>query len=469
MKKQTFNYFNPKRYLLSQNWKNAIQSLINAQDVLSGIVMQIKPDINPGLISMRIESLQFMIRKIGQRLKEPTNKELKEEVLVDLAKDLSTFINDPLPGGEGTKFGEMLEAYGMDEYQISQVTKRLLDFVHQALDAIQLGSEEKFDIRNILNSPLTQTLFSGAQALSPAVNAAVFGGFAPAASIFGNAAVNLADKMGMNKYFKELAPFKKNLTAQGQQAQKGTASATGGFAGAPGGSGIGMPNFNGNENFASTSGGGSGVNDLYTFFNKGAFQAAWTKKVLTALGDVGSSKGDKKEGGLGSFFSNLPGMFKGAFAKVASMLPMILGPALAAVGGWFLGRMIGSLKIGNKTVDQHTQSFFEKNVFKSIAKDNAKANQINASPETIAKMELIRQGVDPKEAYKQTYAKFHPEAVLNSSLATMNTNLEKYHENVAKVLKEDKNKIHFSKGNSKRSIEDPMMDYINMGLMSNGK
>lgn len=144
------------------------------------------------------------------------------------------------------------------------------------------------------------------------------------------------------------------------------------------------------------------VNGLLLFFNKGAYQARWTREVMEMFKKI--KLGEKGQEGLLGMLKGLKGGWGkavGVLTKVGSAIARFLpalGPVLAvaaaAAGGWALGRAIGSkVKIGGKSIDEHLQGFFAKHLFKA-----PKPEQMTKHPDVLRMMELQKQGKSAKEA-----------------------------------------------------------------------
>ena len=91
-------------------------------------------------------------------------------------------------------------------------------------------------------------------------------------------------------------------------------------------------------------------NGLFSFFNRGAHDASWTKQLLAAArGDISVDGGVGKRGG--GFMAFLP-------AGIAAIMGTIAAGIVGATIGWLAGRAIGRIEIYGQTVDVHTENAF---------------------------------------------------------------------------------------------------------------
>lgn len=143
---------------------------------------------------------------------------------------------------------------------------------------------------------------------------------------------------------------------------------------------------------------------LFSFFNNGWKKAFWTKRILELLGEK-DKKEEKKDSALGSLAGIFNGLKDSLFPALKT-IAKVAGPALAVAGagvaGWTAGRFIGeNVKWGGKTLDKHTQGFFQHTLFGGDEKDRLRkiANENPLISEAI-KLQMENPGMTPGEAAK---------------------------------------------------------------------
>ena len=239
--------------------------------------------------------------------------------------------------------------------------------------------------------------------------------------------------------------------------------------------------------------------ELFNFFNKNAFAALWTKDVYRFLQKIAGENEDSSEKGVakeesgkgnskGFNFGDLGKNVKGAVGNIGKMGSNLLGGAGkflssgvgsggaggllgsglaiggAGLAGWGAGRMIGEhVKIGGKSIDEHTQ-----NVFSGGAIGKAEAMGKVTDPKMQQKMDLIKGGMNPMEAQRKIYG---DSSTIPNTDVSHTDSINKSLEQMGTKISEEKQVKRGSSGGSSssrsfyRSINDPVMDFINMGLM----
>lgn len=438
--------FNPNRVLLSNNWKNSISALIGIQEIFSNILESTNVKIEDNSAPITTKAMQKMIRKIGQYLKEPTNDELKKGILIELTRDIDNFVTSKSTSGE-INFVSFLSMLGASNTEIIQTVKRISDLLVKSYDGIQEGNKEKLDVKTITSSNLNNIVSKGFSNIAPALSTAVFGQYAPVANVFGSFALDIANKLGSTKYQKEIPKF--NNALQNRGILSGIPSSES--------QSISTNPFlqKGNSQNISV------YSDIYSFFNKGAFSALWTKKMLELA--------KEKQGNSTTSSFNLPNFNTDFFIKSI---------VTAAVGGWFAGKAINDIKVGSKTVGNYVQNFFEKTIFR---KDFELANiPIDVNSETASRMQLIQRGMNPAEAYARSRAHFNPNSEkINSEINAHSENIEiklalqqlqmifnAHHTKVESIFLQNKVPTVPISKELRKNISDPMMDMLNMGIVS---
>lgn len=98
-------------------------------------------------------------------------------------------------------------------------------------------------------------------------------------------------------------------------------------------------------------GGGDLERALFKFFNGRAMKAKWTMALLASTGGDGIQDSGAKDGGRG-------GMGMGMAALIPQIMK-VMGPAMAVMfagqAGWMLGRAIGKIELGGKTIDERVE------------------------------------------------------------------------------------------------------------------
>ena len=161
---------------------------------------------------------------------------------------------------------------------------------------------------------------------------------------------------------------------------------------------------------------------LMTFFNIGWRKAKWTREMLESIQTISGVKSKGLAGAIGEKATGMWEIFKGIglyklleqpiFILVGYLLRSIILPALlialAGIAGAVVGWLVGHIKIGDKTINEYTQSFMSKlypfETQSKLAPYIAERGMATPIGRRSLELTRIHPGMNMREAVRQAYS-----------------------------------------------------------------